>query len=481
MPTDSKKGREGTGANLYSRTPRSQSLRNAQAGDVWPFRMLTQVFGDPEMAEIWSESATVVGWLAFESALASAQTVAGVIPAAAATAIISACEDPEMIDFDLLYERMRVVGYPILPLIEQLGALGGEEVDRFVHWGATTQDVMDTGLALQAAQSIDRLIHQVELVGDSLAALIEREKATPMVARTHAQHAVPTTFGAKFAVLLAEFTRHYHRLISERAAVAQVSFFGAGGTSDAYGPSAGAVRKAIATELGLGAPTVPWHTARDALASTIWLCVALTATCAKIGTEVIELSRPEIAELSEGGGRLRGASSTMPQKVNPIASEVLVGIAGSSIGYSSSAALAMRAGHERSTGEWQVEWNLVPSAFVAASSSLMVARDVIERLELNRDRMRLNLDGGNGLIMAEAAMMQLARTIGRHRAHEIVYDSCADARRDNIPLSLTLAARLAAIDCDVGDIDLEPRNHLGEAMAVVDCSRAEWAARNDAR
>lgn len=438
------------------------------------FDLLTDVFGDPDMSELWTEVAAIKGWLGFEGALATAQGELDLIPKEAAAEILAVC-DSLVVDTDLLWERMRSVGYPILPLVEQITAAGGEAVGRYVHWGATTQDAMDCGLASQLAASISRLKQLLVKLGDTTNALAQREARTTMSARTHAQIAVPTTLGAKLAVYVAEFARHMDRLnvVGRRACVVQL--FGAGGTAAAYGSSSKRVRRRVAELLDLASTDIPWHTARDSLAECLWVLGAITATIGKLAKEIISLSRTEIGELREGSeGLFRGASSTMPQKANPITSEVLVGLSGASVGISQTGYLFMPAGHERSAGEWQIEWHALPESFRIASSALLHANELVFNLEVNRERMAANMALEGGMLMAESAMMLLAPEIGRHDAHELLHQTCANARATGSMLEESLRTGPVAT-CFEGK-SLEPADYLGEATQLPSAAADLWNA-----
>lgn len=434
-----------------------------------PLTLLGSAFGDSPMQQIWAFASTTRGWLAFESALAECQAQRGIIPRDAADEIRQACATLQC-DEVLLWQRTRVVGYPILPLLEQLGAHGGERVAAFAHWGATTQDVMDTGMALQSRASLARLGELLNQLGDALADLAETHLGSLMPARTHAQYAVPTTFGAKVAAFLDELRRHRTRMAELAPRLCRVSMFGAGGTSAAYGPQATGLRQDLAAWLGLENASVSWHSARDAQAEAVFLCAAIGATCARFGREVIELSRPEISEVREGGGHLRGASSTMPQKSNPISSEMLVGFGIWSGAVAAAPAGFMLAGHERAAGEWHAEGEALTSAFCSAAASLAHAVDLASHLDVDIDRMAAHARDPQALLMAESAMMQLAPGLGRARAHEVVYDACVEVRRTGRDLddSLTTGADTGSL------LDMDPQSYLGDAAQQAMSAVNAW-------
>jgi 3-carboxy-cis,cis-muconate cycloisomerase len=427
-----------------------------------PFLPLVDVFGDDVVLEHFSERALVETWLEFERALAAAQADLGTIPEEAAEAI-AAEATADNVDLRRLREQTRVVGYPILPLLEQISGASSPDVAQYLHWGATTQDAMDTGLALTLARVFDRIEALLLALGDAVAAKMQEHRGKLMIGRTHAQPAVPITFSGKLAVWLSELTRHLGRSRAAREGIAVVQLFGAAGTAAALGPGSRELRRRVAARLSLGTADVPWHAARDGLAAAGCALAALAATCGKIGREVIELSRPEIGELREAGGHHRGASSTMPQKANPIDSEAVVGLSILAAQQVPALLAAMQGTHERSAGEWQAEWDAIPLVAAAAAGAVAGAGRVVEGLHVDAERMRANLDADD-LVMAEAAMMALAPTLGRSAAHDAVYDACMKARAEGRSLADVLG----------GGATLDPAQYLGESDEIVTSALESW-------
>ncbi|MCS7476891.1 lyase family protein [Umezawaea endophytica] len=441
------------------------------------FSLLTHLAGDEEQVEVFSELGAVESWLAAERALARAQAEHGVISEADADAVARAAVVGTL-DLDALWATARTVGYPILGLVRQISAALPDGPDGRVHYGATTQDVMDTGLALQMARSVAALDRRLGQVGDALASRVVEHARTVMAARTHAQQAVPTTFGATLGTLLAQFTRQRARLAQAVPRIAVVSLFGAGGTAAALGPRSAAIRASMARELGLAHTDVPWHVDRDGVAEFGWLCTTITATCARLARNVVDLSRTEIGEVFEPFESHRGASSTMPQKVNPISSEIVIGLTGAAGALVSSLARAQEAGHERSAGEWQTEWQVVPQLAVLAGSALTETLTVVRGMRVDADRMRANLEQDGGSVMAEAWMISLAAVMGREHAHDLVYEASARARRAN----RALADVLPEVADERGRRDLLPDppltadDYLGEAVRIADAAVSGWSA-----
>lgn len=449
------------------------------AGGGLVFTLVQRLYADAEMVEVFSEAATVRSWLAVERSLAACQASLGILSEEAAAAIAEATERAQL-DEEELWAQARNVGYPILPLIRQVARQLPEEASGRLHYGATTQDIMDSGLALQLRRAVGRLVTLLERLGQALAVQVERHTSTVMAGRTHAQQAVPTTFGAVLATYLGELARHRERIEACARRVCQVSAFGAGGTSAAYGPSVRELRRRMALDLGLEDAQVPWHTARDGLAEFGSLCALLAATCGRLAQEVIALSRTEIGEVSEALGYHRGASSTMPQKANPVLSEAIVGMTASCGPLVAALFRAMEAGHERAAGEWQIEWQVVPQVAVLAASALSVAAEVVEGLQVYPERMRANLEADGGALMAEAYMMFLAGELGQAAAHDLVYEAVRAARAQACDLHVALCkARAEAGEGPVARI--APEAYVGEAEVVCTTAIAMWADGRAAR
>jgi 3-carboxy-cis,cis-muconate cycloisomerase len=439
--------------------------------------MLLELYGDEPTERILSEERTVASWLRVEAALATAQGELGVLDRRDATAIAEAA-DLANIDLTRLWAETRTVGYPILSLVRQLDEALPESHRGRVHYGATTQDVMDSGLAVQLDEAGRRLGELLVGLGDALAGLAERHVHTVLAGRTHAMHAVPTTFGAKLAGYLGELARQRDRLAGARDRLATVSLFGAAGTSAAYGCQASALRARIAELLGLHSTDVPWHVSRDGPAEFGMVCALLCATCARFAREVVDLSRTEIGEVGEAIGYHRGASSTMPQKVNPISSEAVIGLSGTAGPLSSALFRAMEAGHERAAGEWQIEWQVLPQLVSLCAAALGTSRSIATGLRVFPATMRANLGADNGLVMSEAYMMRLAPELGRELAHDVVYRAVIRCREQDSPLRDTLRQELAddPVSTRLDDLleGLAPESYVGRPQETVDAALSLW-------
>lgn len=442
------------------------------------FDLLLHNYGDAQMGAVFSQESMVASWLDTEAALATAQGDLGVITEAEATAVASACRTLE-VDYEALWTSARNVGYPILGLVRQIAASLPVGPDGRVHYGATTQDIMDTGLVLQLSQAAMIIAAHLEDLGEVVASLVAEHAGTVMPGRTHGQQAVPTTFGAQLAPLLAELTRQRARWAEAAEGVRVISLFGAGGTNAAQGPSSQAVRAAVAEALGLRTTDVSWHPARDGLAAYGQCAAGLAATCARMARNVIDLSRTEIGEIGEATGQHRGASSTMPQKANPILAEGIIGLSGVAGPLSTGLFRAMEVPQERAAGEWQIEWYVLPHLMGLSAAALKATTELVEGLRVDADRMRANLDHDGGLIMAEAYMISLAPVLGRERSHDVVYSAVGQVRAGRATLSEAVTAAVAAAGADLTTTPtrIDPADYLGEATAMCAAAVGAWTRR----
>jgi 3-carboxy-cis,cis-muconate cycloisomerase len=391
-----------------------------------------------------------------------------VIPKEAAAAIRRQAR-AEAIDLGKLKEETDLVGYPIVGVVHQLARQCGE-AGRYIHWGATTQDIMDTAVVLQMREALALIDEDLAALKTALTALARRYRKTVMAGRTHLQHALPVTFGYKAAVWLSMILRHRKRLAELRPRVLVGQFAGAAGTLASLGPKGLEVHDGLMKELGLGRAAMPWHVARDGPAETISFLALVAGTLAKIATDVALMMQTEVGEAFEPFAQGRGSSSTMPQKRNPISCELILAAARIVRQHAGLMLDAMAADHERATGPWHLEWVAVPEAFIATAGALRQARFMLEGLIVEPERMRKNLDLTGGLIVAEAVMMALAEHTGRQAAHDLVYGACRAAldkgstlleelkRRPEVTEHLS-AKRLAELT--------NPVNYLGSAPAMV--------------
>jgi 3-carboxy-cis,cis-muconate cycloisomerase len=440
------------------------------ASTVFDSVLFRDMFGTAEMRDIFSDEALVGRYLEAEVALARAQARIGVIPKEAAAAI-EAASRAIRIDYDRLRHETEIVGYPILPLVHQLSEAAGE-AGRFVHWGATTQDIMDTANVLQIRSALAIVERDLREVRNILAEMARKHRDTPMAGRTHLQQALLVTFGYKAAVWLSSIDRHIERIEQARPRVLVGEFSGAAGTLASIGEGGLEMQKLFCEELGLNQLSITWHVARDGIAEAVTLLGLITGTLGKIATDVMMMSATEFGEVSEPFVPGRGASSTMPQKRNPISSELMLAAAKAVRQHVAAMLDGMIHDFERATGPWHLEWVCLPESFLLTASSLANARFMLAGLVVHERRMRENLDLTHGLIVAEAVMMAAAPKLGRQRAHDVVYDACRKAIEGNGDLADILAGVPGIVDA-LGGIDAirrhcDPANYLGLSGQMVD-------------
>jgi 3-carboxy-cis,cis-muconate cycloisomerase len=439
----------------------------ASAIDSAVFR---DIFSTEAMRAVFSDETRVQKYLDIEAALARAQARLSIIPKEAATEIERHCHAAEF-DMAELKRQTERIGYPVLPVVQQLVKRCKDGLGEWCHWGATTQDITDTATVLQIRDALVLVEAEVVAIANALAALAKRHRDTPMAGRSNLQQAVPITFGYKVATLLAAMERHRQRLRELRPRVLVGEFGGAAGTLSSLGKDGLKVQKALMEELGLGQPEIAWHTVRDRIAEVGCFLGLVTGTLAKLATDVKLLMQTEVEEVYEPFAEGRGSSSTMPQKRNPIS--CLYVIACTSMVRQNVAALldAMVEDHERSTGPWEIEWIAVPEIFCLASGALHQARVIAEGLEVNETKMRANLDLTNGMIVSEAVMMGLGPHLGRQRAHDLVYDICRAAigsGRDFLDLLAEEKEIARHMDRAALAKLCDPANYLGLAGEMVD-------------
>lgn len=426
-------------------------------------------FGTAAMRAVFSDHALIQRYIDVEVALAKAEASVGVIPAEAAE-IIARESTIERIDFEHMRHETDIVGYPILPLVHQLVAMCGE-AGRYVHWGATTQDIMDTAVALQVRDALDIVDADIQELRKILADLAIKHRDTPMAGRTHLQQALPVTFGYKVAIWLAMFDRHQQRLAELRPRVEVVEFAGAAGTLASLGDKGFEVQQALAKELGLGVPATTWHVARDGFAEAINLLALVTGSLGKIALDIMIMASTEFGEVYEPFVKGRGASSTMPQKRNPISSELMLAASKAVRQQAGLMVDAMVQDFERATGPWHAEWIAIPESFILSAGALHQAKFALGGLIVDTAAMQRNLGITRGLIVAEAVMMSMAPFTGRQQAHDIVYDACRTVNEKGGTLAQALAALPQVTEhFDRAAIDrmTDPVNYLGLAPQMVD-------------
>ena len=432
--------------------------------------VLGALYGTDAMRAAMGEHAILQRMLDVEAALARAQARLGIIPAEAAP-VITAAADASRLDLTAMAAATRNTGYPVVGLVKQLSALAGPDAGRWTHWGATTQDIMDTAVVLQLRDGLALIEADLRATIAGFATLAAAHRDTVMAGRTHLQHALPVTFGYKVAVWLAPLLAALDGLPRVRERALRLSFGGAAGTLASLGEQGLDVSRELAAELSLAEADIPWHVGRDGLNEAVcWLGI-LCGTLAKIATDVMLMMQTELAEVSEPHVRGRGGSSTMPQKRNPIACEYVLSQSRGVHALVPQMLAGMAQDFERGTGPWQTELLALPQAFLLGHGALSQARFIAEGLVVDAARMRRNVDATGGLIVSEAVMMGLAPVFGRGESHHIVNDACDLAIAEGIGLTAALM-RDARVSAKLDEAAIarmtDPAAYLGSAGAFVD-------------
>jgi 3-carboxy-cis,cis-muconate cycloisomerase len=428
------------------------------------------IFSTEPMRRVFSDENRVQKYLDFEAGLARAQGRLGIIPQQAADEICRHCSVAE-IDFAKLKTQTEKIGYPVLPVVQQLVALCRDGLGEWCHWGATTQDITDSATVMQIREALTLIEADLDAIADALAGLARKHRDTPMAGRSNLQQAVPITFGYKIATVLAGFERHKQRLKELRPRLLVGEFGGAAGTLSSLAGRGLETQAELMKELKLGQPAIAWHTVRDTIAEVGCFLGLVTGSCGKLAFDVKLMMQTEVEELFEPFHEGRGSSSTMPQKRNPISSVYITAL--TSVVRQQVGALldAMVEDHERATGPWEIEWIVLPEIFCFTAGALSQTEFVLTGLQVNETKMRANLDLTKGLIVSEAVMMGLGPFLGRQYAHDLVYDICRQVVATGRPL-VDLLAENTEITKHLDRAALtklcDPANYLGEAGAMVD-------------
>jgi len=456
----------------FIKSARKPFSLSARSDYTHRMNLLDPLFRSSAVDSLFTDRATLQGILDFEAALARAEARAGVIPGAAAAVIAKKCR-AELFDTAALAQAAAQAGNILIPLVKNLTALVAKkdkQAAHFVHWGATSQDAIDTGRILQLRQALDLIARDLDSLAQPLGALAEKHRSTLITGRTWMQHALPTTLGVKVAGWLDAVMRHLARLTETRKRCIVVQLGGAVGTLAALGSRGPDVASLLAAELGLGLPDLPWHSHRDRIAEvgvTLGLC---GGTVGKIARDISLHMQTEVAEIFEPAGEGRGGSSTMAHKRNPVSSAVMLQAAIRVPGLVSSLLTAIVQEDERGLGGWHAEWETLPDIVQLTAGAIHHLATIVPKLEVDVQRMRKNLDLTQGLIFTEAVSMALGEKIGRARAHEIVQTACATARKEKRDLRTILSAdRKVGAQLSTHDLDrlFDPRNYLGAAEEYV--------------
>jgi len=448
-------------------------------------RLIDSLVTTPVLAELFSDESVLKAMLDFESALARAEARTGVIPNSAAD-IITALAKPGSFDAAALSIAAFRAGTPAIPLVKALTEQvrkTNPEAARFVHWGATSQDVVDSAMSLLLKRAEPILIADLLRIEKALAGLSDQHKHSVMLGRTLLQPAPPVTFGLKAAGWLGPVRRGRRRLQHGFRNAAVLQFGGATGTLAALGDRGIAVLEALSVELGFkNSSGAPWHTQRDQLATLVCACGVLTGSLGKMARDIVLLMQNEVGEASEPGGEGRGGSSTMPHKRNPTACSLTLTAAHRVPGLVSSFLSAMVQEHERGVGGWQAEWPVVAAVIQSTGVAISSMAEVAEGLSVDAETMRRNIENTNGLIFAERAMMLLGAKLGRDVAHKILDGAARKSVNENRNLSAVLA-EIPEVNAQLSGDELKqletPEQYLGSAEAFRKALIAEPSQEDD--
>jgi 3-carboxy-cis,cis-muconate cycloisomerase len=435
--------------------------------------LLSPLLSSAAMRRVCDDAAYLQHMLDFEAALARAEAAAGVIPKAAAAPIAAACR-ADRFDPIVLAEAATGGGNLAIPLVKALTseiAKADAEAARYVHWGATSQDVIDTATMLGLRAAIDALLPDLDRAIAGFARLASQHRNSAMVARTWLQHALPMPFGLKLAEYAAALHRSRIRIKRLRAEGLALQFGGAAGTLAALGDRGLQVAEKLAAELKLPLPEAPWHTHRDRIAEAASGFAILAGSCGKIARDVSLMMQTDVGEAFEPEGAGRGGSSTMPHKRNPVACASALAAATMAPGLAATIFAAQVQDHERSAGPWHAEWPTLPTLQLVTSGALAAIVDIAEGLEVDAARMRANLDATHGLVMAEAVAMALAEKIGKSDAHQLIEAASRKAVSEKRHLRDVLtgdAIITAQIGADRITALFEPMAYQGASQAMID-------------
>jgi 3-carboxy-cis,cis-muconate cycloisomerase len=438
--------------------------------DGWSDGLLEAGFGDPALADLVGWPARVRRMVEVEAALGRALTAVGLIPAGAGAAITEAC-DPDRLQLATLAISASAAATPVIPLVRALSQEADELAADWIHHGATSQDIIDTATALQLRDALDHLEARLLEVGDRCAKLADRHRGTVMAGRTLGQQAVPITFGLKAARWLGALDRRVEQLRWVRPRLALVQLGGAAGTSAAYGEQGLAVAEALANELGLGVPDLPWHAERDRTVEVAGTLAAVATTVTAIAGDIVGLASSEVAEVREDAG-VGPSSSAMPHKRNPVHAAAARAAGRLALGETQVlTASAAEHEHERAAGAWQAEWVALPSALVRTGGAVGRLAAALSGLEVDADRAGQNLEMGGGLTASEALATALTPTLGRARAHRLVGELAAQAAGEERHLREVAASAeelLEVLDGDELDRVLDPASSVQLASSLID-------------
>ncbi len=434
---------------------------------VFDSTLYSPLFTQAEMKRVWADENLIASWLTFEVSIAEVQAELGLIPQSAIASIKQVC-DVKNIDWNRLAQETQIVGMAIKPLVDQLADMGDENVKKYLHWGCTTQDLLDTSLAMRVKQTLNILRKQLVSLGNQLQSMALAHKQTVMVARTNSMDALPTTWGLQVSSYLQEITRHLVRLEELYPRATTGMYGGAVGNLSSIGELGLQVRKQLFAKLELTEPKGLANASLDNIAELIQFFALIHGSLCRIANDTETMGRASTAEVREGEGG--GGSSTMPHKANPRAANMIQTLSRMGWMYASGAPNLMDQQDVRSASMRVLNWSLVPEASLAVSTSLERAERLIANLIVNETRMRENFSASRNFIMSEAVMMKVAEKAGRGDGYNKVKNAIANAPQqgdlaDVLKQDVEVSAILTAEEIDAA---CDPQYYLGCNDALID-------------
>ncbi len=442
-------------------------------------KIVKNFYGTEEMRQLFSDDSRIAHYVKIEIALAKAEARLGIIPQEAYETIVKSAPN-FVVDWERLREEVEAVGYPVMPFLNQFTKVCGP-AGEYLHWGSTTRDITDTTSVLMMRAGMEAIERDAKRARRALITLTEKHRDTVMIARTHGMHALPSTFGYRCAVWLAEVERQLDRLAAVRKATNYGQFGGAVGNLSALGARGLEVQKAVMEELGLQVPAIAWFASRDNVADVVQTLSSLASTMASIGKTIVIMTRNEIGEAREPAPPGRGTSSAMPHKHNTVGSELVIVQARIATQH---AALVMESMVQDFERDYQGHYEnvLLAQVFLLSHAAVSQMATILEGLMINTERMRKNIDLTQGLVMAESVMMQLAKKVGRHTGHHLVSAACEVAIHESVHLrealhrSPEVCKHLTAAEIDKA---MQPENYIGSTLQNIDNVLAASRARGD--
>lgn len=440
------------------------------ASGVFDDALIKHLWSTDELRAIFSDRNRVQKWYDFEAALALEQAELGIIPRAAAQDIADSAKI-EKVDIEAIAAEIRRIKHPLVPALKAVEKLCRSGHGEYIHFGPTTQDVLDTAVVLQMKEAHAIYLRDMRAIGQALYKLAETHRATPMAGRSHGVQASPITFGHKAAIWLSEMGRNFERLRQIEPRVFVGGMVGAVGTQASYGPGARELERRLMKRLGLGVADINWQPARDRFGEYVCVLAIIGQTLGKIANEVVNLEHTEIGEIYEPFSEGKVGSSTMPHKRNPSSCEAVVGVS-RALRYNAALMLeCMIIEHERDGSSWRAEWKALPESCLMAGGLLATMRYVLSGLTVNAKKMRENLDMLGGFLLSERVMFELSKKLGKQTAHELVYEASMHGIEHGVSFEKALMRDqrvAAALRPEELRKALDPTTYVGHAPQIVD-------------